>query len=59
MNIALENKAVDMYESFIQMAVNDPKLAELANKLWHFMVEEEFHQYWFKEHLFRITANET
>jgi len=59
LGIAVENKAVDMYKSFIQMVVNDPGLAGLANQLWHNLVEEEFHQYWFKEHLFRITANET
>jgi len=59
LGVAVENKAVDMYEGFIQMAINDPELAGLANQLWYNLVEEEFHQYWFNEHLFRLTANET
>ena len=59
LGMAVENKAVDMYEVFIQMASNDPELSDLANRLWYHLVDEEFHQYWFKEHLSRIIANET
>ena len=59
LGIAVENKAVDMYDSFIQMTTNDPKLSNLTKQLWYHLVDEEFHQYWFKEHLSRILANET
>ncbi|MTI82914.1 MAG: hypothetical protein FH756_03230 [Firmicutes bacterium] len=36
LGVAVENKAVDMYETFIQMADTDPKLADLTDHLWVF-----------------------
>lgn len=54
LGMAVENKAVDMYESFIRMTEIDPQLADLTNHLWYFMVDEELHQYWFKEYLSRL-----
>lgn len=54
LGMAVENKAVDMYQKFIQMASNDPKLKELTRHLWYNMIDEEFHQYWFKEQLSRL-----
>ncbi len=59
LGMLVEKKAVEMYYSFIQMTADSPELSELRNNLWYHMVDEEFHQYWFKEHLSRIVANET
>ncbi|MDD4753066.1 MAG: ferritin-like domain-containing protein [Desulfitobacteriaceae bacterium] len=49
--ITFENEAIKMYESFISLIHNDHNLSELTKHLWRFLVDEEFHQYWFKEHL--------
>ncbi|MTI85917.1 MAG: hypothetical protein FH756_18980 [Firmicutes bacterium] len=54
LGIAVENKAVDMYETFIKMADTDPQLADLTDHLWYFMLDEEMHQYWFQEYLSRL-----
>lgn len=56
--IAVENKAVDMYQEFIQMASDDPRLTDLTKQLWYQMIDEEFHQYWFKEQLSRLGNND-
>lgn len=54
LGISVENKAVEMYFSFIEMSGPDPRLAELNNTLWHFMIDEESHQFWFKEQLSKL-----
>jgi len=56
LGVAVENKAVNMYETFIQMADTDPKLADLTDHLWYFMMDEEMHQYWFQEYLSWLEA---
>lgn len=58
LGVLVEKKAVEMYYSFIQMTADNPELSELRDNLWYHLVDEEFHQYWFKEHLSRIVANE-
>jgi demethoxyubiquinone hydroxylase (CLK1/Coq7/Cat5 family) len=55
LGISVENKAVQMYFSFIEMSAKDPELAELNNTLWSFMVDEETHQFWFKEQLSKMS----
>ena len=54
LGIAVEQKAVQMYHEFIEMTRHDPELSELNKKLAYFMVDEETHQFWFKEHLTRL-----
>lgn len=54
LGIAVEHKAVQMYHEFIEMTRHDPKLSELNKKLGYFMVDEEAHEFWFKEHLARL-----
>lgn len=51
LGIKIENTAIEMYRNFITMTQNDPTLTELTKYLWYFMVDEEFHEFWFKEHL--------
>jgi len=43
-----------MYHEFIEMTRHDPQLADLNKKLAYFMIDEEQHQFWFKEHLTRL-----
>jgi bacterioferritin len=54
LGIAVEQKAVQMYHEFIEMTRHDPQLKELNKYLSYFMIDEELHQFWFKEHLARI-----
>lgn len=54
LGIAVEQKAVQMYHEFLETARNDPRLSDLSEKLAYFMVDEETHQFWFKEHLTRL-----
>lgn len=58
LGVSFENKAVEMYQSFIEMSAEDPQLNELNNHLWHFMIDEEEHQFWFKEQLSQIINSE-
>lgn len=51
LGITFENKAVGMYRNFINLTRDDSQLSDLTKHLWYFMIDEEFHQYWFKEHL--------
>lgn len=53
LGVAVEKKAVEMYLNFIEMSANNPELAELNKSLWNFMIDEESHQFWFKEQLFQ------
>ncbi len=55
LGISFENKAVEMYQSFIEMSAKDPQLNELNDYLWHYMIDEEEHQFWFKEQLSKIS----
>lgn len=55
LGISFENKAVEMYQSFIEMSAKDTQLNELNNRLWHFLIDEEEHQFWFKEQLSKIS----
>lgn len=48
MGIFGENKAIEMYQTFIVEAWQYPDLVE---HLWKFMIAEELHMLWFKEHL--------
>lgn len=54
LGIAVEHKAVQMYHEFFEMTRHDPELSELSKKLAYFMVDEEQHEFWFKEHLTRL-----
>ncbi|MBE0467564.1 MAG: ferritin-like domain-containing protein [Candidatus Desulforudis sp.] len=54
LGIAVEQKAIQMYHEFIETARNDPRLSDLSKYLAYFMVDEETHQFWFKEHLSRL-----
>lgn len=54
LGIFTENKAVGMYKNFIKEAEQDPELEELTKQLWYFMVDEEHHQFWFKEQLTQL-----
>jgi len=36
------------------MSAKDPELNELNDYLWHYMIDEEEHQFWFKEQLSKI-----
>ncbi|HBX23247.1 MAG TPA: ferritin-like domain-containing protein [Desulfotomaculum sp.] len=54
LGIAVEQKAIQMYHEFIEMTRHDPELSELNKKLAYFMIDEEQHQFWFKEHLTRL-----
>lgn len=54
LGIAVEQKAVKMYHEFIEMTRHDKQYEDLNKKLIYFMVDEEQHQFWFKEHLLRL-----
>lgn len=54
LGIAVEQKATQMYHEFIEMTRHDPKLSELNKNLVYFMIDEEQHEFWFKEHLTRL-----
>ncbi len=45
-----------MYHEFVEMTRHDPKLADLNRDLSYFMVDEETHEFWFKEHLARLES---
>lgn len=45
---ALESKAVEMYRAFIDESGLTPDFQE---KLWDFLVEEEFHRQWFMDNM--------
>jgi len=46
-----------MYLSFIEMSAKNPELAELNDRLWYFLIDEEEHQFWFKEQLSKIETS--
>lgn len=52
--IFTENTAIEMYKRFIAETGQVPELEELTRQLWYFMVDEEHHQYWFKEQLSQL-----
>ncbi|MEW6182281.1 MAG: ferritin-like domain-containing protein [Bacillota bacterium] len=54
LGIAVEHKAVQKYHEFIEMTRHDPELKDLNKYLSYFMVDEELHEFWFKEHLYRL-----
>lgn len=51
LGITFENRAIQMYRQFINQSNKDENLKELTKHLWLFLVDEEFHQLWMKEHL--------
>ena len=57
LGISFENKAAEMYLSFIEMSAKNPELAELNDRLWYFLIDEEEHQFWFKEQLSKIETS--
>ena len=57
LGISFENKAAEMYLSFIEMSAMNPELAELNDRLWYFLIDEEEHQFWFKEQLSKIETS--
>lgn len=56
LGMATEGKAIDMYYKFIREASRDPGLKELTQQLWYFMIDEEHHQFWFKEQLSHLPS---
>lgn len=50
---AVENKAIEMYRSFIMEAWEHP---DICKRLWHNMIDEEFHLLWFKDNLKHTTS---
>lgn len=57
LGMATEGKAISMYFDFIRDTSQDPELNELNKQLWYFMVDEEHHQFWFKERLARLSLS--
>ncbi len=53
MGIAVENKAIDMTRIFIMEAWKHP---DICKRLWHNMIDEEFHLLWFKDNIKHVTS---
>lgn len=53
LGIAVENKAIEMYRAFIMEAWEYP---DLCKRLWHNMIDEEFHLLWYKDNLKHATS---
>lgn len=53
LGIAVENKAIEMHRAFIMEAWEYP---DITKKLWHNMIDEEFHLLWFKDNLKHATS---
>lgn len=50
---AVESKAIEMYRAFIMEAWEYP---DLCKRLWHNMIDEEFHLLWYKDNLKHATS---
>ena len=50
---AVEFKAIEMYRAFIMEAWEHP---DICKRLWHNMIDEEFHLLWFKDNLKHATS---
>lgn len=53
LGVAVENKAIEMYKTFIMEAWEYPDIRKM---LWHNMIDEEFHLLWYKDNLKHITS---
>ncbi|ATW24762.1 ferritin-like domain-containing protein [Candidatus Formimonas warabiya] len=53
LGMAVENKAIEMYRALIMEAWEYP---DLCKRLWHNMIDEEFHLLWFKDNLKHATS---
>lgn len=53
LGVAVETKAVEMYRAFVMEAWEYP---DICKRLWHNMVDEEFHLLWFKDNLKHATS---
>lgn len=53
LGMAVESKAIEMYRAFVMEAWEHP---EICRRLWHNMVDEEFHLLWFKDNLKHTTS---
>jgi len=53
LGVAVENKAIEMYRALIIETADKP---ELQKRLWHNMIDEEFHLLWFKDNQKHATS---
>lgn len=53
MGMAVENKAIEMHRALIMEAWEYPVICK---RLWHNMIDEEFHLLWFKDNLQHTTS---
>lgn len=53
LGIAVEAKAIEMYRAFIMETWEYP---DLCKRLWHNMIDEEFHLLWYKDNLSHATS---
>jgi len=54
MGMAVENKAIEMYRVLIMETWEDHP--DICKRLWHNMIDEEFHLLWFKDNHKHITS---
>jgi len=53
LGIAVETKAIEMYRALIMEAWEYP---DICQRLWHNMIDEEFHLLWYKDNLKHATS---
>lgn len=53
LGMVVENKAIEMYRAFILEAWEHP---DICKRLWHNMIDEEFHLLWFKDNQKHATS---
>jgi bacterioferritin len=53
LGMAVETKAIEMYRAFVMEAWEYP---DICKRLWHNMIDEEFHLLWFKDNLKHATS---
>jgi demethoxyubiquinone hydroxylase (CLK1/Coq7/Cat5 family) len=52
--VALEAKAIEMYRVFLMETWEE--YPDICKRLWHNMIDEEFHLLWFKDNLKHTTS---